>query len=295
MQLEYRVVDVFTDVALEGNPLAVFLDGRNLDSAVMGRITRELNLSETTFILPPNHHECVAKVRIFTPGAELRFAGHPTIGTAYVLRATGIVPKNRSSFVLEEAIGPVRVRVDEKGLIWLLTPPIERGKIYDSGACARAVGLDEGNLLEGVPCRRVTAGNPNIYIAVRDKAAVDRAWADLHSLRELTSGPDEPPSLFVFTPTSEGAYSRMFAPEYGIIEDPATGSATGPLAAFMMDYGLVSNADGTRFISEQGTKMGRRSFLHVLIHGRNGSDGIEVGGNVTPLTTATMSLPHGNG
>lgn len=96
--------------------------------------------------------------------------------------------------------------------------------------------------------------------------------------------------VFVFTPASEGAYSRMFAQEYGIIEDPATGSSTGPLAEYMMRHGLVSRAAGTHFVSEQGTKMRRRSLLHVLIHGEGGADGIDVGGHVTPLTIATMSL-----
>ena len=92
------------------------------------------------------------------------------------------------------------------------------------------------------------------------------------------------------TPTPDGAYSRMFAPEHGVIEDPATGSATGPLAAFMLRNGLTPPGKTSRFISEQGTKMGRRSILHVLIHGDQGKDGIEVGGHVTPLVEATMSL-----
>jgi trans-2,3-dihydro-3-hydroxyanthranilate isomerase len=88
----------------------------------------------------------------------------------------------------------------------------------------------------------------------------------------------------------EGAYSRMFAPEYGVPEDPATGSSTGPLAAFMMRHGLVANSSGTRLVSEQGTKMGRRSFLHVHVRGDRGANGIEVGGHVTPLVTAAMRL-----
>ncbi|HEX8942135.1 MAG TPA: PhzF family phenazine biosynthesis protein, partial [Gemmatimonadaceae bacterium] len=100
----------------------------------------------------------------------------------------------------------------------------------------------------------------------------------------------EPSCTFVFAPTTEGAYSRMFAPEYGILEDPATGSSTGPLAAFMMRHHLVSSAGGTRFVSEQGTKMGRRSILHVAIHGEGGADGIDVGGYVTPVATGEMTL-----
>ncbi len=97
-------------------------------------------------------------------------------------------------------------------------------------------------------------------------------------------------SVFVFTPTAEGVYSRMFAPELGISEDAATGSATGPLAAYMMRHNLIPGASGTRFLSEQGTKMGRRSILYVHIQGENGADGIEVGGYVTPIIEATMSI-----
>jgi trans-2,3-dihydro-3-hydroxyanthranilate isomerase len=96
--------------------------------------------------------------------------------------------------------------------------------------------------------------------------------------------------MYVFAPLEQGAYSRMFAPELGVVEDPATGSAAGPLAAFMMDHGLRAGRSGERFTIEQGTKMGRRSILHVFVHGENGSEGIEIGGHVAPLTRATMTL-----
>jgi trans-2,3-dihydro-3-hydroxyanthranilate isomerase len=106
----------------------------------------------------------------------------------------------------------------------------------------------------------------------------------------LTDGGRESAGVFVFAPTSGGAYSRMFAPEYGIIEDPATGSSTGPLAAFMIRHGLVSGAAGARFVSEQGTRMERRSILHVQLHGEQGAEGIEVGGYVSPVAEATLRL-----
>ena len=136
----------------------------------------------------------------------------------------------------------------------------------------------------------LNAGNPTVVVAVKDKAAVDRAWLDLSGLRSLKDMESESFCVFVFTPSSDGAYSRMFAPEYGIPEDPATGSSTGPLAVFMMRRGSISNAACTRFVSEQGTKMGRRSLLHVEIHGENGADGIFVGGHVTPIIEAVMTL-----
>jgi trans-2,3-dihydro-3-hydroxyanthranilate isomerase len=136
----------------------------------------------------------------------------------------------------------------------------------------------------------LNAGNPTVLVALRDREAVDRAWIDLTGMRQLRGSDPVLMCVFVFTPTAEGVYSRMFAPEYGIFEDPATGSATGPLTAYMMHHGLMSNAAGTQMVSEQGTKMGRRSLLHVHVRGKNGAEGIEVGGYVTPVVTATMSL-----
>ena len=291
----YRVVDVFTLNALEGNPLAVFPDGSGMDDETMLRIARELNLSETTFVLPATRSDCDARVRIFTPRFEMAFAGHPTVGTSFVLLDEGIVPRESSRFTLEEKVGPVPIRVDadaqqKRPMIWLRTPPIHSGPAFDRPACARLIGLDPADALDVTP-QVFSAGNPNVFIALRDKAAVDRAAVpDLRALAELKVGFSEPLCVFVFTLTPDGAYSRMFAPEHGVFEDPATGSATGPLAAFMMQNGLISRAAGTRFVSEQGTKMGRRSLLHVEIAGESGADGIDVGGHVTPVIEATLRI-----
>jgi trans-2,3-dihydro-3-hydroxyanthranilate isomerase len=290
MVVDYRIVDVFTQTPLEGNALAVFYDATGLDDATMQKIARETNLSETTFVFPAERSGSAARVRIFTPVKEMMFAGHPTVGTAWVLRDVGKIAKNQRRFVLDENIGPVDVRVDEEGLIWLRTPPIRTSRDYDPALCAAAVGLEPGDVLDDVPCQNVSAGNPAVFIPLRDKAAVDGAEVDSVALRRLLADEPEPTCLFAFTPTEKGAYSRMFANDFGIVEDPATGSATGPLAAFMMAHGLVRGADGTRFLSEQGTKMGRRSILHVLIDGERGERGIEIGGHVAPLARATLTL-----
>lgn len=289
---QYQIVDVFTEIPLEGNPLAVFVDGSGLDSGRMQSIARELNLSETVFVLPPTEARFLARVRIFTPRQELAFAGHPTVGTSFVLLQNGIASSDVDHFVLEEKIGPVPVRIErgERPLIWLMTPRIESGQTFDRELCARMLGLISGDLLDCKP-QFVSAGNPFIFIAVKNKDTVDRASMDVSSIRMLNDVNPHPNGVFVFAPTPEGAYSRMFAPEHGIAEDPATGSATGPLAAYMMRHNLISPADGTRFISEQGTKMRRRSILHVQIRGEGGGDGIEVGGYVTPLAWAEMHLP----
>jgi trans-2,3-dihydro-3-hydroxyanthranilate isomerase len=287
----YRVVDVFTEQPLEGNPLAVFPDASAMDDVTMQRVAKEMNLSETTFVVPPTRPDCAARVRIFTPTREMVFAGHPTIGTSFVLLDEGLRPNDGGRFMLEEKVGPVPIRVDagERSLIWLTTPPITFGMEFDRGLCAKAIGLAPNELLDVAP-QLVSAGNPLVFIAVKDKAGVDRAGVDLAGLKTIKQPGQEPICIFVFAPTPEGAYSRMFAPEHGVMEDPATGSATGPLAAFMMRNGLAPGNAGARFHSEQGTMMGRRSILYAHVRGENGVDGIDVGGYVTPLVDATMRL-----
>ena len=288
----YQVVDVFTRQALEGNPLAVFPEAGDLTPETMQKIAKELNLSETVFIMPIEHSECVAKLRIFTPSRELDFAGHPTVGTSFVLMKAGRVAEGVKQFILEENVGPVPVRIDEsegRPLIWLTTPTIKDGGTYDRDICAHAIGLRPEDLLEVQP-QMLTAGNPTLFIVVKDKEAVDQACLDSAGMSQLRKVHNEFLCVFVFAPVAAGAYSRMFAPEHGIAEDPATGSSTGPLALFMMRNRLVADSDGTRFVSEQGTKMGRRSILHVHICGQQGNNGIEVGGHVTPLIEAVMKL-----
>ena len=288
----YRVVDVFTTEPLAGNPLAVFPDAAGFSGATMQKIARELNLAETAFVLPATRKDCAARVRIFTPAKEMIFAGHPTIGTAFVLWQEGSVSRNTSDFILEEEVGPVPIRIEGEHcpLIWLRTPPIREGRCFEISLCAKVLGLETRDLLPIQP-QLLSAGNPTVIVAAKDKAAVDRAWLDLAGLKTLKGAEHESFCVFLFTPMPHGAYSRMFAPEYGVVEDPATGSSTGPLAVFMMRHGLASKTAGTRFVSEQGTKMGRRSLLHVQIRGEQGTDGIDVGGYVTPICEAKMFLP----
>ncbi|MGC2617667.1 MAG: PhzF family phenazine biosynthesis protein, partial [Acidobacteriaceae bacterium] len=250
MRLRYRIVDVFTERALEGNALAVFPDGASVPEERMQAIARELNLSETVFVLPSTHtdtegrEDCAARLRIFTPSREMAFAGHPTVGTTWVLLDEGMVARGTERFLVEEGVGPVPVRVDADGLIWLTTPAIRYGRTYDAEACAAALGLARGDLLEVAP-QWVSAGNPTIFVAVRDRETVDRAQLEVAGFRGMiASGAGDGESgagacVFVFAPVETGAYSRMFAPALGIVEDPATGSSTGPLASYMMRHGLV--------------------------------------------------------
>jgi len=269
----------------------VFPDASGIDDLTMQKIARELNLAETIFVLPPTRPDCCARVRIFTPNQEMAFAGHPIVGASFVLLDDGIISKRSDHFILDVKVGPVPVRVEqgERPLIWLTTPSIVWGAYYERAHCAEVLGLRSDDLLEITP-QLLSAGNPNIFIAVKEKEAVDRARLDLAGLLTLKGGQKEAVCVFVFTPTAEGAYSRMFAPEHGIPEDPATGSATGPLAAYMLRHKLVPGIAGARFHSEQGTKIGRKSILHVQINDDQGADGIEVGSHVTPIAQATMTL-----
>jgi trans-2,3-dihydro-3-hydroxyanthranilate isomerase len=270
----YRVVDVFTQSPLEGNPLAVFLDAADLDATTMQRIALELNLAETAFVLPSRRADCVARLRIFTPRKEMEFAGHPTIGSAYLLS------KGRD-FCVEENVGVVPIFVDGS-MLWLRTPPIADGPTLERATAAALLTLAPGDLLDPAP-QVLSAGNPTLLIAVKDPATVDRAALDTATWATARRIYPDPLCVFVFAPTPTGAYSRMFAPEHGVAEDPATGSSTGPLALYMKRNGM---APGPRYVSEQGTKMGRRSLLHVRLSGND----IDVGGYVTPIIDAELHL-----
>jgi trans-2,3-dihydro-3-hydroxyanthranilate isomerase len=284
----YRVVDVFTETPLEGNPVAVFPASADLDPHVMQAIARELNLAETVFVCPATRAGCAVRLRIFTPAREMAFAGHPTIGASWVLHAEGLVARDSERFLLDEGIGaiPIRIERDTPPLIWLSTPPVQVGRHYEPALCAKLLGLDAADLLD-LPPQWVSAGNPIAVIAVKSTEIVDRAWLDRAGQQAL-QGPDGVPvCAYVFTPVAKGAYGRMFAPMHGVPEDPATGSAMGPLGTFMMHHGLV--AHGARFLCEQGTKMGRRSILHVQT-GVTENAPIDVGGSVAPVTEAVMTL-----
>src|SRR6202165_3514507 len=161
--------DVFTERALAGNPLAVVLEADGLSQAQMQAIARETNLSETTFVLPPQKREHAAKVRIFTPHVELPFAGHPTVGTGWVLLDEGLVGSDVAGFTLEEGVGPVPVRVDRGGrevVLWMSHPPVTFGEVIEEReAVAAALGLAISDLRPQVPIQVVSTGVPFLYVA----------------------------------------------------------------------------------------------------------------------------------
>jgi trans-2,3-dihydro-3-hydroxyanthranilate isomerase len=209
----YRVVDVFTSQPLEGNPLAVFPDAAGLSSELMQKIPRELNLSETVFLFPPTRSECAARLRIFTPGREMDFAGHPTVGSAYVLLDEGVVSKGTTRFVVEENVGPIPINVDSTDddkdsraspKIWLTTPPIRERGMVAAALAADVLGLKESQLLKIAP-QILDAGNPTLLVPIADRATVDHISFDTSAWKRLKLDHPGPLCIFAFAPVAEGA------------------------------------------------------------------------------------------
>jgi len=291
-----HTVDVFAESPLAGNQLAVVLDAQDLAADVMQRIAREMNFAETTFVLPPDDPAHAAKLRIFTPSVEMPFAGHPTVGTAWVLHTQGLVPGGALEFTLEEPVGPVRVRGVKSvagTAFWLTNPPLSFGDTFaNRGEIVAGIGLTEADLLAEVPIQEVSTGNPFAFVALRDARAVDAAVPDEARLAEVFHGRARLP-IFVFAPLGNARfYSRMFAGHVlDIREDPATGSATGPLGAFAVKHGLLPRAPKVQAVSEQGTKLGRQSFIHMELTYPDSGDmpsRIDIGGSVRPVVVGTI-------
>jgi trans-2,3-dihydro-3-hydroxyanthranilate isomerase len=299
----YRVVqvDVFTERPLAGNPLAVVLDARGLADGEMQAVAREMNLSETTFVLPATRPDCAARVRIFTPAREVPFAGHPTVGTSWVLATRGLLPAGAGRILLEEGIGPVPVTLEgdpaAPRFVWMSHGEARFGpERSDRPAVARALGLSAADLLAGAPIMVGSTGSAFLYVPLRDRAAVDGARLDVSAILACL-GEAPRVGVFVFAPDSPAdaeparAYARMFAPHTsGVPEDPATGSASGPLGAYLVRHGLVrSRGAVARIVSEQGTRMGRQSFVHIEVD--SAATAIRVGGAVVPVLEGALTLP----
>jgi trans-2,3-dihydro-3-hydroxyanthranilate isomerase len=288
---QVRVVDVFTEKALAGNQLAVVLDGRDMPGELMQRIAREMNFSETTFILPPDDPSHAARVRIFNPEYEMKFAGHPTIGTAWVMHSERLVESLQ--FTLEEGVGPVAVRgvsLDGGVQFWMSHPPLKFGDVYPHAKVAAALAIDQSDIVHDIPAQDVKTGNTFLFVVLRDAAAVDTAMSDRTRTAKLLRRRDATGVYLFAAVGANRLYGRMFAEE--ISEDPATGSAAGPLGGFAVRYGLVQRAPKVSIEVEQGTKMGRQSFIHIELEYADGDEApsrIEVGGSVMPVLSGTLS------
>ena len=275
----YVVADVFTDRPLRGNQLAVFTDGRGLDDATMQALALEIGFSETTFVLPPEQGGTV-RVRIFTPVSELPFAGHPVLGTAWVLGA----PLQRGVVELETGSGIVSVELerDESGAIAfgrMRQPLPEVEPFSDPGALFHALGVDGSRL----PVETYDNGVPHTFVMLDSPHEVATLRPDFAALAELEVKAN------CFAGSRTDWKTRMFAPAAGVPEDPATGSAAGPLACHVCRHGLVEW--GTEIEISQGAEIGRPSTLYARANGQDGSiERVEVGGRAVVVARGEFRL-----
>jgi trans-2,3-dihydro-3-hydroxyanthranilate isomerase len=298
MELHYHLLDVFTDVPFGGNPLAVFADAPVLESELMQRIARELNLSESVFVQPATDSSAARRLRIFTPGVELPFAGHPTVGTASLLVDLGVVAADRAAqgFLLEELVGlvPVTVRRAESGLqlaeLTAAMVPESRAPVPSCAELAALLNVSEADVIDdGDAVQAVSAGVPFLFIPVRDRDVLARVSLDLPRWRQLLATAWAP-HVYVFCRNPDGAdadiRARMFAPAMGITEDPATGGAAAAFAGYL--GWRVAKSDATlHWTVEQGIEMQRPSRLELTA--------VKSGGKLRQVRVGGTSVRVGEG
>ena len=300
MTQAYLHWDVFTGERFFGNQLAVFTDARGLDTPTMQRVAREMNFSESTFILPAESPGTDVRMRIFTPTQEMPMAGHPTIGSTFCLAHTGVLAPGRKRVVFGLNVGPTPVDLEwrgtQLGFAWMTQGEPQFGPVLDDRALVSfTLGLDTADLVPDLPIQTVSCGFPVLFVPLRDRDAVDRAISDAAAFKRLTAKLGQMLPVFLFAVLAPGddatVYSRMFAPEFGIIEDPATGGATGPLGCYLVQHGLVGAEAARSMLSLQGVAMGRRSRLHISIDGApDAITGVRVGGEAVLVGRGELYL-----
>ncbi len=301
---EYRYItaDVFTDRAFTGNPLAIFPDAEGLSSEEMQAIAKEMNLSETTFVLPATDLKAERRLRIFTPRAELPLAGHPVVGTFYVLAGRGAFQlEDGSNRIFQECgagVLPVDIHVragSVEQVVMTQSPPRFFDEYRDRKLLADSVGLAEDQLLpDDLPAQLVSTAVPQLMVPARSLRNLEKIEIDLVTMRRVLQE-TKSDCFMIFTrecvhPEST-VHARMFAPSLGVAEDPATGSASGALGAYLVHHGIVSAEPTARILVEQGYEMGRPSAIHVEVDG--GAEGpveVRVGGQAVEVAEGTLRL-----
>ena len=275
----YVIADVFTDTPLEGNPVAVFTDAGDLSSELMQRIAREMNLSETVFVLPGDG-DADARIRIFTPSTELPFAGHPTLGTALILGE----PTGRDMITLATGGGlvPVRFeRADGRVTAGRMRQPIPTWEPYEhADRLLEAVGVSASQL----PVEVYRNGPRHVFVVLISEQAVAALEPDMTALGKLRD-------IGVSCIAGSGTRwkSRMFAPAYGVAEDPATGSAAGPLALHLARHGRI--AFGQEIEIHQGAEIRRPSTLYARVEGTGDEvETVEVAGSVVVVANGELRV-----
>lgn len=297
MRVRYLTCDVFTDLRFGGNQLAVIPDASGLSDAVMQQITREFNYSESTFVLPSTSG-CTRKVRIFTPAKEVPFAGHPNVGTAFVLASLGELGDigDAITVTFEEQAGtvPVEIRRTSNGFRCVLSAPasLSIGPTLDVATVASAISIDPAAVVTAVhPPQVASVGLPFVMVEVRDRDALARAKLNMTGFEALRDAGVHPDVLYYTRDGGEfDIRARMFAPFDGVIEDPATGSANCALAAMLCHY--ESTTAGTfSWRIAQGVEMGRPSVLYAEADKRDGRvAAARIGGDSVLVSEGVMTV-----
>jgi len=287
--LLYDIVDVFAEEQYAGNPLAVFRGGARLETATLQAIAREMNLSETTFVLHHAARDGAFDVRIFTPAGELPYAGHPTLGTAFVIREA-LLGGSADQLTLRLGVGLVQVRFAPDGLVWLTTPRATFGKAPEPSLVAAVLGLPVDALDPRLPLEVATTGEHQLLVPLRDLAALRACRVDTAAYARV-SADGIPNCVYAFTREVRSPRNhfsvRMFAPGAGVPEDPATGSAAGWLGAYLARHRVLGGGDFDVRI-EQGHEIARPSLLHVRARGSGDALEISVGGCVIPVARGEL-------
>jgi trans-2,3-dihydro-3-hydroxyanthranilate isomerase len=304
MARSYRYLhyDVFTDHLFGGNQLAVVLDGRGLSTTTMQAIAKEMNFSETTFVLPAERADTDVRMRIFTPGDELPMAGHPTIGSTFALARSGVIAAGRDRFVFGLGVGPTPVALTWRGedlvFAWMTQPnPTFGAPLAEPASVARMLGVAEAAVVgTKLPVQEISCGVPFLFVPLASRGDVDAASlsADRFCHLKRAAGFDAN-GVFLFSrePGPDGAtvYSRMFAPGLGVAEDPATGSASGPLGCYLVAHDVIPPDKAGSILSLQGVKMGRPSHVHISIGVNDGTiQSVRVGGASVLAGEGTLYL-----
>ncbi|MDQ6875151.1 MAG: PhzF family phenazine biosynthesis protein [Actinomycetota bacterium] len=282
--LRYEIVDVFTDRAFAGNPLAVVLDAGDLTAEQMQSLAGEFNLSETTFVLPSEQADY--RIRIFTPQVELPFAGHPSVGTAHTLARLGLI--GPGSVIQECGAGLLPVQIADDG-VTLTGGPAVIGEPLDPEPLLSAVGLAADDLAGPAP-RSAGCGISFVYLSV-NAGAVARAVADLARLRPVV-GLDSGISVSAWDGETRSAHTRVFAGDVGVGEDPATGSAALGYGVWSVACGQLVGDGSSRYTVSQGIEMGRPSTLDCMVEAANGRVvRATVRGQVVPVAHGEIREP----
>jgi len=269
----------------------------------MQSIAKEMSFSETTFVLPAERPDTDVRMRIFTPSTELPIAGHPTIGSTFALAGSGVIAPDRDQFVFGLGVGPVPVELawlnDELSFAWMTQPLPAFSDPFGNRACAAAaLGIAESAVADtGLPMQVVSCGVPFLLVPITTRAAVDSAILNATAYDHLMRALPVPASgVFFFSPERGNdkatAYSRMFAPPVGVLEDPATGVASGPLGCYLVRHNMVTAAAARSILSLQGVKMGRPSQVHISIAVEGGDiRSVRVGGEAVLAGEGTLHIP----